>query len=61
MKKVFMLFALLLTIAVSAQAPTGPSVTSLGNLLSAPTHATTDTITNATTDTMTFLAVQRLP
>ena len=48
MKK--LLFALLVLGATfaNAQAPTGPAITNLGNMLSTPTHATTDTITNTT-------------
>lgn len=49
MKKILLLLALSLTFSISAQV-TGPklSYTSVGNLLSAPTHAATDTITNST-------------
>lgn len=54
MKKVlFSLFVGLFAIFsfdVSAQAPTGPKITyaAVGNLLSTPTHAVTDTVTNTT-------------
>lgn len=49
MKKILLLLALSLTFSISAQV-TGPklSYTSVGNLLSTPTHTATDTITNAT-------------
>jgi len=46
MKK--LLFALLLFAGVCNAQVTGPAITNLGNLLSTPTHATTDTITDAT-------------
>jgi len=51
MKKIFMLLAFMLTIGMTAQAPTGPKITyaNVGYLKSTPTHATTDTITNAVT------------
>ena len=50
-----MLLAFMLTIGMTAQAPTGPKInvtkgsSVLGYLKSTPTHATTDTITNAVT------------
>lgn len=49
MKKIFMLFAFMLTISAIAQV-TGPKLTytAVGNLKSTPTHPATDTITNAT-------------
>lgn len=47
MKKILIL-AVLLVSALSFGQVTGPSLTSLGNMLSTPTHATTDTISNAT-------------
>jgi hypothetical protein len=49
MKKMFLALTLMLTFCVSAQV-TGPKLTyaAVGNLLSEPTHAATDTITNTT-------------
>lgn len=49
MKKIFFMLALMLTFSISAQV-TGPKLTfkAVGNLLSTPTHAATDTITNST-------------
>lgn len=49
MKKLIFILALTLTICTTAQV-TGPKLTyaAVGSLLSAPTHAATDTITNTT-------------
>lgn len=49
MKKIFLMLAIMLTIGIQAQV-TGPKLTyaAVGNLLSSPTHAATDTITNTT-------------
>lgn len=49
MKKIFLALSVMLTISISAQV-SGPKLTysALGNLLSTPTHAATDTITNTT-------------
>lgn len=49
MKKLLLIAVLMLTVVSFGQV-TGPKLSwkAIGNLLSAPTHATTDTITNAT-------------
>jgi hypothetical protein len=49
MKKLFIMMALMLSLTSFAQV-TGPKLTyaAVGNLLSSPTHAATDTITNTT-------------
>ena len=47
MKKLFLSALMLIAIGVNAQAPSGPAITNLGNMLSTPTHAVIDTITNA--------------
>lgn len=49
MKKFLLALALMLTISISAQV-TGPKITyaAVGHLLSTPTHASIDTITNTT-------------
>lgn len=49
MKRIFLLLAIMLTIGITAQV-TGPKInySAVGNLLSTPTHAATDTITNTT-------------
>lgn len=49
MKKIFFALLLMATIGIQAQV-TGPKLTyaTVGNLLSTPTHAATDTITNTT-------------
>ena len=53
MKKLIFLFLwlfVLFSVQVKAQAPTGPKITfsAVGNALSTPTHAVTDTVTNTT-------------